>query len=167
MSISKFNFSSSSHSNRSNNLFIYNMGKTFSNCFVFLQKFNIIFTWVISIVTDGAVNVLNFLINHRFFAIIWHYNLTEIYKNGAFNGYFLEISGIFCDILFFCSRKQNTKVAMIRLLGTRIFTRLLLLVCCLSLMSLLFLSRCGLDSTSISADETEIQAPQLSGKFLV
>ncbi|XP_074033678.1 chondroitin sulfate N-acetylgalactosaminyltransferase isoform X3 [Leptinotarsa decemlineata] len=66
------------------------------------------------------------------------------------------------------TRKRRTRAAMIRLLGTRLFTRLLLLVCSLSLISLLFLSRCGfngLESTS-TADDTEIQASFLSGSTL-
>ncbi|XP_050510682.1 chondroitin sulfate N-acetylgalactosaminyltransferase 2 isoform X1 [Diabrotica virgifera virgifera] len=54
------------------------------------------------------------------------------------------------------SRKRRTfSAAMIRLLGTRLFTRLLLLVCSLSLLSLLFLSRCGfhgLDATPNAAN---------------
>lgn len=70
--------------------------------------------------------------------------------------------------LFF--RKRRTRAAMIRLLGTRLFTRLLLLICSLSLLSLLFLSRCslnGLDTTSSSAEETEIHASFLSGKLFM
>ncbi|XP_057665725.1 chondroitin sulfate N-acetylgalactosaminyltransferase 2 isoform X2 [Diorhabda carinulata] len=80
------------------------------------------------------------------------------------------------------NRKRRTfSAAMIRLLGTRLFTRLLLLVCSLSLLSLLFLSRCGfhgLDATSNSGntansansaldpqDPAEVQ-PEIQAAFL-
>ncbi|KYB24857.1 hypothetical protein TcasGA2_TC031393 [Tribolium castaneum] len=57
------------------------------------------------------------------------------------------------------SRKRRTRTEMMRLLGMRLVTRLLLLVCSLSLISLLFLSRCGLSGLETGAvvDETEAQ----------
>ncbi|GJQ87220.1 hypothetical protein Trydic_g8449, partial [Trypoxylus dichotomus] len=54
------------------------------------------------------------------------------------------------------SRKRRS--AMIRLLGMRLMTRLLLVVCSLSLISILFLSRCGLNTLEPESDEQEGQA---------
>ena len=48
---------------------------------------------------------------------------------------------------------------MLRALGMRLLTRLLLLVCSLSLVSLLFLSRCGLNV------EPEVQLEPGTGKY--
>lgn len=53
---------------------------------------------------------------------------------------------------------------MLRLLGMRLLTRLLLLVCSLSLLSILLLSRCGL-SIEPNEPETE-QTDTLPGKPL-
>ncbi|KAK4883316.1 hypothetical protein RN001_006635, partial [Aquatica leii] len=50
------------------------------------------------------------------------------------------------------------RIGMVRLLGMRLLTRLLLLVCSLSLISLLFLSRCGLSSLEPDIEEQETQA---------
>jgi hypothetical protein len=47
---------------------------------------------------------------------------------------------------------------MLHALGMRLLTRLLLLVCSLSLVSLLFLSRCGLNV------ETDVQLEPGTGK---
>jgi hypothetical protein len=55
-----------------------------------------------------------------------------------------------------CCRKR--RAVMLRVLGMRLLTRLLLLVCSLSLVSLLFLSRCGLNV------ETELQLDPGTGK---
>ncbi|XP_066262929.1 chondroitin sulfate N-acetylgalactosaminyltransferase 2 [Euwallacea similis] len=51
---------------------------------------------------------------------------------------------------------------MKRLLGTRFFTRLLLLVCSISLLSILLLSKCGLESLRSSSSEDSIEDPQAS-----
>ena len=56
-----------------------------------------------------------------------------------------------------CCRKR--RVLMLRALGMRLLTRLLLLVCSLSLVSLLFLSRCGLNI------EPEVQLEPGTGKY--
>jgi hypothetical protein len=56
-----------------------------------------------------------------------------------------------------CCRKR--RVLMLRALGMRLLTRLLLLVCSLSLVSLLFLSRCGLNV------EPEVQLEPGTGKY--
>jgi len=50
-------------------------------------------------------------------------------------------------------------VLMLRALGMRLLTRLLLLVCSLSLVSLLFLSRCGLNV------DPEVQLEPGTGKY--
>jgi len=58
---------------------------------------------------------------------------------------------------------------MKRLLGTRFFTRLLLLVCSLSLVSILLLSKCGLESLKSSTSDDPIeesQASELSGEYV-
>lgn len=65
------------------------------------------------------------------------------------------------NIPFFYCRKR--RVGMVRLLGMRLLTRLLLLVCSLSLISLLFLSRCGLNNLEPESEEQETQAA-LPGK---
>ncbi|KAL1509366.1 hypothetical protein ABEB36_004119 [Hypothenemus hampei] len=64
------------------------------------------------------------------------------------------------------TRKTKPKsIIMKRLLGTRFVTRLLLLVCSASLLSILLLSKCGLDSLKSSNQEEEsIKASELSGK---
>lgn len=69
----------------------------------------------------------------------------------------------------FVYRKRRTRTTMIRLLGTRVFTRLLLLVCSLSLISLLFLSRCGLsglDTANGSGNNNDEQEQGQSPPFL-
>lgn len=53
----------------------------------------------------------------------------------------------------FCYRKKRS--AMIRLLGMRLMTRLLLVVCSLSLISILFLSRCGLNTLEPETEEQD------------
>ncbi|KAF7285377.1 hypothetical protein GWI33_010776 [Rhynchophorus ferrugineus] len=66
-------------------------------------------------------------------------------------------------------RKIKPKsVIMKRLLGTRFFTRLLLLVCSLSLLSILLLSKCGLESLKYpNAEDSneDVPASELSGKL--
>lgn len=64
---------------------------------------------------------------------------------------------------FVCYRKRRGSV-MVRLLGMRLLTRLLLLVCSLSLISLLFLSRCGLNNLEPESEEQDTQAA-LPGNF--
>ena len=56
-----------------------------------------------------------------------------------------------------CCRKR--RVLMLRALGMRLLTRLLLLVCSLSLVSLFFLSRCGLNV------DPDVQLEPGTGKF--
>ena len=56
-----------------------------------------------------------------------------------------------------CCRKR--RMLMLQALGMRLLTRLLLLVCSLSLVSLLFLSRCGLNV------EPEVQLEPGTGKY--
>lgn len=48
---------------------------------------------------------------------------------------------------------------MLRLLGMRLLTRLLLLVCSLSLVSLLLLSRCGLNIDSADQQQQLVLGP--------
>ncbi|KAJ3641293.1 hypothetical protein Zmor_027805 [Zophobas morio] len=62
-------------------------------------------------------------------------------------------------------KRRAARTEMMRLLGMRLVTRLLLLVCSLSLISLLFLSRCGLSGLDTSAvmEETESQPGVVSG----
>lgn len=48
---------------------------------------------------------------------------------------------------------------MLRVLGVRLLSRLLVLICSLSLLSLLFLSRCGFNNLDADLVDT-------SGKFL-
>jgi hypothetical protein len=57
--------------------------------------------------------------------------------------------------------RRKRRLLMLRILGMRLLTRLLLLVCSLSLVSLLFLSRCGLNV------ETEVQLDPGTGKYTV
>jgi hypothetical protein len=54
---------------------------------------------------------------------------------------------------------RKRRLVMLHVLGMRLLTRLLLLVCSLSLVSLLFLSRCGLNV------ETEVQLDPGTGKY--
>jgi multisubunit Na+/H+ antiporter MnhB subunit len=61
-------------------------------------------------------------------------------------------------MMMFCRKRR---LLMLRVLGMRLLTRLLLLVCSLSLVSLLFLSRCGLNV------ETEVQLDPGTGKYRV
>ena len=73
------------------------------------------------------------------------------------------------NILFIFRKTKPKSLIMKRLLGTRFFTRLLLLVCSLSLLSILLLSKCGLENpkSSNSEDIDENEDPQtlaLSGK---
>ncbi|KAF5284864.1 hypothetical protein FQA39_LY16936 [Lamprigera yunnana] len=53
---------------------------------------------------------------------------------------------------------EKRRIGMVRLLGMRLLTRLLLLVCSLSLVSLLFLSRCGLNNLEPEIEDQETQA---------
>ena len=46
---------------------------------------------------------------------------------------------------------------MFRVLGMRLMTRILLLVCSLSLVSILFLSRCGLNNLEPETEEQDTQ----------
>lgn len=72
---------------------------------------------------------------------------------------------IFFIVFFFSYRKRRT--VMVRLLGMRLLTRLLLLVCSLSLISLLFLSRCGLNNLEPETEEQDTQAAVPGNKFLL
>lgn len=55
---------------------------------------------------------------------------------------------------------------MIRLLGMRLLTRLALLIGSLSLISLLFLSRCGLSSLEDSGTEEQDTQSAIAGKCM-
>uniref|UniRef100_A0A1Y1JV19 Hexosyltransferase n=1 Tax=Photinus pyralis TaxID=7054 RepID=A0A1Y1JV19_PHOPY len=57
---------------------------------------------------------------------------------------------------------RKRRIGMVRFLGMRLLTRLLLLICSLSLVSLLFLSRCGLGNLEPEVEEQETQVA-LSG----
>jgi hypothetical protein len=59
-------------------------------------------------------------------------------------------------MMLYCRKRR---AVMLRVLGMRLLTRLLLLVCSLSLVSLLFLSRCGLNV------ESEVQLDPGTGKY--
>lgn len=59
---------------------------------------------------------------------------------------------------WFVFRKRRP--TMIRLLGMRLMTRLLLVVCSLSLVSILFLSRCGLNTLEPETEEQEAAPAQ-------
>lgn len=63
-----------------------------------------------------------------------------------------------------CSRKR--RLGMVRLLGMRLLTRLLLLICSLSLISLLFLSRCGLNNLEPETEEQDTQAALQGKRFI-
>lgn len=55
---------------------------------------------------------------------------------------------------------------MIRLLGMRLMTRLLLIVCSLSLISILFLSRCGLNTLEPETEEQDAAQAELPGNVI-
>jgi hypothetical protein len=65
--------------------------------------------------------------------------------------------GVVVIVVSSCCRKR--RVLMLRALGMRLLTRLLLLVCSLSLVSLFFLSRCGLNV------DPEVQLEPGTGKY--